>query len=351
MTNVDVGAIKFPSPRNATDQDDVISKVCSGWSVSSAYAPDGATGLAWMQMDPRGPTKFWLLAHTDNTQQALHSKSRLWERSLDVAESDLHSALYGGSTGIVDEISSSNWSSPAGGESSKLTGDYIVHFPYAPAAEQLDVDPTPDLFWGTQRLCELVSSDSTDQWSQLVNHRFQDLFETTVVEFFDALDLNALCIATDYLLLNGTAPERSTRDQKIGERLERLIAVADVDQFEVGIESQFAKGLQELFLIDPTASLEAVKERLLGSSRGAEVAAEMLRWASRQDDSSIRGLVLDTLIAGLSHSSSLVRDAAALGLAAIDETVATFHLERALESETVPELRDDLEDLLRSFQE
>ncbi len=53
--------------------------------------------------------------------------------------------------------------------------------------------------------------------------------------------------------------------------------------------------------------------------------------------------------AGLHHEASLVRDAAALGLVWLEGTEATLPLRQAFERETVPELKQDLEDLIQSL--
>ena len=78
--------------------------------------------------------------------------------------------------------------------------------------------------------------------------------------------------------------------------------------------------------------------------------AEILRWASRQEAAAIRDLVVDLLSTGLYHTVSLVRDAAALGLAYLEEDAAIAPLRHALGREKVPELREDLENLIRSLE-
>ena len=108
----------------------------------------------------------------------------------------------------------------------------------------------------------------------------------------------------------------------VSEQLGRLIAAANDELFEPGMDSRFSEGLQRLYLYDPLAVLGLLKTRLLDTDTSSEVLAEMLCWASRQEAASVRGHVTALLTAGLFHSSSLVRDMAALGLASLLEDAA-----------------------------
>lgn len=132
--------------------------------------------------------------------------------------------------------------------------------------------------------------------------------------------------------------------------MDRLCLAAHDEQFEAGVESRFSRGLQQLCAYDPTSVLQALRARLTDNDASSEVLAEVLQWASRQEADAIRALVVDLLSTGLRHTSSLVRDAAASGLAYLDEGAAVSRLRQALASEKVPELRQDLEDLLCSLE-
>ena len=351
MTNAGVEGIKLPSAQNATDHANIVSDVFTGWSASSEYNPDSVPAISRAKMVRPTPINFWMLGDTHDTKQVEQPKGRMWYRSLDAAETNLGDELGTGVTNVIATISWPKESNLAVSGHGGVGGDDIAYILYTPTTEPLDVDAIRGLGWTAQPPREVMSDDFTEDWLQFVEPRCQQFLKDAVSEFLHALDLKALSIAADCLLLNGTAPERKSRNQEIRQRLEQLISVADVEEFEVGMESHFSQGLQELFVTYAIETFAAVRERTRSSVRGAEVTAEMLRWVSRQDEPTIRVFALETLITGLTHSSSLVRDTAALGLATLDEAQASYHLEMALERETVPELREDLKDLLQSLQE
>ena len=133
-------------------------------------------------------------------------------------------------------------------------------------------------------------------------------------------------------------------------QLDRIIAAAHEEEFEPGMESTFFVNLQRLFSRYPLKALESLRERMASMDGSPEVLAELLRWTSGQDSPVVRDRVLALLGFGLAHRSSIVRDSAATGLAALLEGEAVPLLMRAIEREVVPELRDDLEDLIRSLE-
>ena len=138
--------------------------------------------------------------------------------------------------------------------------------------------------------------------------------------------------------------------RQVETRLDRLFSSARGEQFEAGMESRFSENLQNLFVYYPNEVLQSLKGRLLAGAERPEVLTEMLQWASRQEAIAVRGSVIDLLCAGLRNPSSLIRDTAASSLAHLDERIAIPHLKQAIEREKVPELREDLEDLVYSLE-
>ncbi len=131
--------------------------------------------------------------------------------------------------------------------------------------------------------------------------------------------------------------------------LDRLFVAAQEERFEPGMESEFSRGLERLLSDNSQALLESLRSRLRQAVGNNDALAEMLGWLGRLDQAAIRPRVFELLAAGLDHRSPLVRDAAANALADIGGPLPLFHIERALKKENVPELREDLQDLLFSL--
>ena len=134
------------------------------------------------------------------------------------------------------------------------------------------------------------------------------------------------------------------------ECLDRLCSIAHDEQFEVGIEGGFSRELQRIYAYNPAAVLQSLRARLTNNSASPAILTEILQWASRQEAIAVRALVVALLSSGLQHTSPLVRDAAASGLAYLEESAAIPHLRQAIEREDTPELREDLEDLVHSLE-
>ena len=198
---------------------------------------------------------------------------------------------------------------------------------------------------------DLVPDGATEQVGQRARrYAIRDPFESIIIEFSDAQELQAVDVAAGFASVNKSVVYDGIPSQVVEEQLEKLLSIAHEEQFEVGIESQLSGDLQRLCAYDPASVLQSLRAKLIYSDANSEVLAEILRWASRQDAVTIRDLVVDLLLTGLYHAASLVRDAAALGLAYLDEDAAIAPLRYALEREKVPELREDLEDLIRSLE-
>ena len=137
---------------------------------------------------------------------------------------------------------------------------------------------------------------------------------------------------------------------QVEEHLDCLCSIVYDEQFEAGIESDFSRELQRTYAYNPAAVLQSLRARLTNNSASPAILTEILQWASRQETIAIRAFVVDLLSAGLRHTSPLVRDAAASGLAYLEESAAIPQLRQAIEREDIPELREDLEDLVHSLE-
>ena len=197
---------------------------------------------------------------------------------------------------------------------------------------------------------KLVPSDSTEYLGRMDHHAVRAYFLKAIIGFSDALDSRLIDTATEFASIKKSVFDVGRPSEVMMKQLDQLIAAAHDENFEVGIESRFSRGLQRLCRFDSPVVLGYLRTKLIDNNTSSEVLAEILRWASHQDESTIRAFVVDLLSTGLHHASSLVRDAAALSLAHLDESTALARLRPALEIETVPELREDLEELIRSLE-
>ena len=140
-------------------------------------------------------------------------------------------------------------------------------------------------------------------------------------------------------------------EDPMDERLDHIFWEAQWEQFETGMDSKLSENLQQLYRIDPYTVLQSLIDRTTGDEARPEVLAEMLTWISRQEAfAGLRLSIVDLLSRGVLNSSALVRDAAALGLAYFDGNIAKDYIKQAIKNEHVPELRRDLQDLVRSLE-
>ena len=209
-------------------------------------------------------------------------------------------------------------------------------------------DTVTDSYWPEHRY-NLVRNSATEVSRLKTGGDFRDRINSMIVVFHDVQEYSQVGIVTGFASVNNSIPDVFVPRQ-VEEYLDYLCSITYDEPFEAGMESRLSRDLQRLCMYDPNAVLQSLRTRLMDNSTSPSVSAEILQWASRQEATAIRTLVVDLLSAGLHHPSSLVRDAAASGLAYLDEDAAIIYLRQALEREGTPELREDLEDLIHSLE-
>lgn len=120
-------------------------------------------------------------------------------------------------------------------------------------------------------------------------------------------------------------------------------------RFEDGMESEFSAHLTSLVQTYGPFSRDILAQIFEDNTISAEVLSEALRWLGRMEDQPSYEARLWLLEKALSSSSPTVRDGASLGLASMDDPRAARYLEAALERETLPDLRHDMEEVLRQL--
>ena len=136
----------------------------------------------------------------------------------------------------------------------------------------------------------------------------------------------------------------------VEDAITRLFESAEDQNFEDGMESDFSRELVTLIRKYGDLAMSEVSYLITYDRVDREIASEALRWLGRIDDPSSYDSRLWVLEQSLSSKSPLVRDGAALGLASLRDANAVQYLRRAVERESIAELRCDLEEILEGLE-
>jgi len=117
------------------------------------------------------------------------------------------------------------------------------------------------------------------------------------------------------------------------------------EYFEDGVESLFSRSLVRFITAHGSLGMDVLAKLILSGRRDPVTVAEALRWIGRIDDSASYGQRLWLLERCLLSAQPEIRDGACLGLASLDDPRAIVYVRKALEVESIPELRQALEHL------
>jgi hypothetical protein len=136
----------------------------------------------------------------------------------------------------------------------------------------------------------------------------------------------------------------------IENTIDCLFETSREQNFEDGMESDFSREL--VSLVKKYGNLAMAEISYLISYGGVdnEVAREALRCLARIDDPLTYGWRLWLLEKSLSSNSPIVRDGAALGLVSMGDAHAIEYIKKAIERETITELRYDLQGALEELE-
>jgi hypothetical protein len=139
------------------------------------------------------------------------------------------------------------------------------------------------------------------------------------------------------------AAESSTadieRDPELLKQVEEIFKRGASEFFQDGMYSHFSRALLEVLAQHGRAAVRAVAEYVFSGSGNADVVSEALRWLADLDDPATLPQRWAILQRTLQDRSPRVRDGAILGFAALDDPGARSLLLQRQESETIPELR------------
>jgi len=143
----------------------------------------------------------------------------------------------------------------------------------------------------------------------------------------------------------GTAPHRylaSITTAKITQAIRTLVEVAKEERFQDGLESNLSLGLTTLIERYPSETIAILNEILRSLGISYFIHAEILQLLGRIESAATKEGRFSLLISYLRAKSPIVRDAAGTALACMNDQRAISYLQRAIETEPVPTLREDM---------
>ena len=139
-------------------------------------------------------------------------------------------------------------------------------------------------------------------------------------------------------------------EESLEERVQALLNSGSLEEFEYGMENDFTRRIDTMVRSFGENFIRLLASFFLCRDINVEVASEALRCLGRIEDLSSYPMRIWFLCRCLFSQDSLLRDAAALGLASMDDPQALPYLRKAIENETEPALRDNLIQVLEQLE-
>ena len=143
-----------------------------------------------------------------------------------------------------------------------------------------------------------------------------------------------------------TSTESHKPSEDFCKAIETLFLSAQEQDFEDGVQSEFAESLVPLVKQRGNTALEIIAYLIVNQKVGTSTAVEALRCLGRIHHPATHNFRLWLLEKSLSSPSFLIRDAAGLGLTSMKDPHAIPFLEQAVKCEPYPELREDLQQVI-----
>lgn len=135
------------------------------------------------------------------------------------------------------------------------------------------------------------------------------------------------------------------------DTLQKMFFDARDEIFEDGMSSFFSAGLIRIVQDHGIAAVHALKGIISASDVNAEVAEEVLRQIGYMDDKRTYRHRLSLLVGALESPNTRIRDAASIGIEAMDDPAAIESLQRAIDRERHEQLRQNFKDVLAQLQD
>ena len=133
--------------------------------------------------------------------------------------------------------------------------------------------------------------------------------------------------------------------------LRELFHSANYEVFEDGMDSDFSNSLNRIISDHGIAAVDALEKMISDDGVNPEVAAEALIWAGRMSDKATQHARLSMLERALESPNVCIRDAASIGIGAMDDPAAIDSLRKAIDRERSGLLRQNLKDTLEQLKD
>lgn len=156
-----------------------------------------------------------------------------------------------------------------------------------------------------------------------------------------------IAYASPPLTFRGTSSTQIMPDPTgLSSRLELLFKYAREEYFEDGMESNFSKSLIKLMSRYEEQAIKVLAGLVHQKETSAEVSSEALRWIGHIYHPKTFQYRFWLLTEALTSTSARVRDGALLGLSFMDTTRSIPALHKAIDSEKIESLKNDMKALL-----
>ena len=131
-------------------------------------------------------------------------------------------------------------------------------------------------------------------------------------------------------------------DDRLVRYVNQLVRGAEEEVFEDGMESNFSRDLVSTICEHGDAALSAIEQVVLDGNTNVEVQGEILIQLGAIDNPSTHPQRLAILTSALESQDVRIRDAASLGIEALEDASAIPALESALHRELSGRMRENL---------
>ena len=128
-----------------------------------------------------------------------------------------------------------------------------------------------------------------------------------------------------------------------------MLHKANYEIFEDGMESGFSDSLNRIIKSHGIAAINTLERMMYADSVNPQTAAEALIWVGRMEDGDTQQVRLAMLEHALESRNACIRDAASIGIGAMDDPAAMDSLQKAINREQCCLLRQNLKDTLEQL--